>query len=229
MDANAAFMNEWMSTLDDFVHFCPNNPFLSPASTDNNGFDQAKNSDDVIEKPPVMNTVQRQPSASSSSNSFISFANSAAPFTTVSRNPNGGVENPKAPVVKMKTEMDHRESSGKTMISFVPSQDCSDHGNNEQHRNLIRTIEFAAGKRGSAIRSPLQAQDHVLAERKRRQKLTQHFISLSALIPGLKKVSSYIFSGNFCINVQSQKVIGTITAIFNSWTRHLCSETPLNT
>ncbi|KAK8485304.1 hypothetical protein V6N13_095946 [Hibiscus sabdariffa] len=40
---------------------------------------------------------------------------------------------------------------------------------------------------GSLTRTPLHAQDHVIAERKRREKLNQRFISLSALIPGLKK------------------------------------------
>lgn len=38
------------------------------------------------------------------------------------------------------------------------------------------------------------AQDHILAERKRREKLSQRFIALSALVPGLKKV---IFSLKF--------------------------------
>ncbi|GMI67988.1 hypothetical protein like AT4G37850 [Hibiscus trionum] len=40
---------------------------------------------------------------------------------------------------------------------------------------------------GSLTRTPLHAQDHVIAERKRREKLSQRFISLSKLIPGLKK------------------------------------------
>ncbi|KAL5755194.1 hypothetical protein ACOSP7_023414 [Xanthoceras sorbifolium] len=39
----------------------------------------------------------------------------------------------------------------------------------------------------STTRNILQAQDHVIAERKRREKLSQHFIALSALLPGLKK------------------------------------------
>nr|GMC60014.1 transcription factor bHLH18-like [Ipomoea batatas] len=190
---DAAFVNEWMDTLDNnFAHFCPNDPFFPPAfSTGNNGFYGTENSDGgVIRKPAVINSVQFQPPA------YSSFANSASPLiTAVSCNPSGCIENPVVKVMKMKSEMDHRESSGKTMISFMPSpshQDyyCSGRGNHEHRESLIRRIEFGAGKgkTGSAIRTPLQAQDHVLAERKRREKLTQQFISLSALIPGLKKL-----------------------------------------
>lgn len=40
------------------------------------------------------------------------------------------------------------------------------------------------------------AHEHVLAERKRREKLTQKFIALSAILPGLKKVNSHICSMN---------------------------------
>lgn len=39
-------------------------------------------------------------------------------------------------------------------------------------------------------RSPVLAKEHVLAERKRHEKLSQKFIALSALLPGLKKVQS---------------------------------------
>lgn len=39
-----------------------------------------------------------------------------------------------------------------------------------------------------ACRSPSYAQDHVNAERKRREKLNERFIALSALVPGLKKL-----------------------------------------
>ncbi|KAF8404786.1 hypothetical protein HHK36_009675 [Tetracentron sinense] len=37
-------------------------------------------------------------------------------------------------------------------------------------------------------RSPSQSQDHIIAERQRREKLSQNFIALSAIIPGLKKI-----------------------------------------
>lgn len=43
-------------------------------------------------------------------------------------------------------------------------------------------------KNDSFTRSSQHNQDHVLAERKRREKLSQQFIALSALIPGLKKM-----------------------------------------
>ncbi|XP_020229616.1 transcription factor bHLH19 [Cajanus cajan] len=40
----------------------------------------------------------------------------------------------------------------------------------------------------TTTRNPIQAQDHVIAERKRREKLSQRFIALSAIVPGLKKM-----------------------------------------
>ncbi|GJS25744.1 Myc-type, basic helix-loop-helix domain-containing protein [Tanacetum coccineum] len=44
------------------------------------------------------------------------------------------------------------------------------------------------GKAPIIARTPHQAQDHVLAERKRREKLNRQFISMSALLPNLKKM-----------------------------------------
>jgi hypothetical protein len=44
------------------------------------------------------------------------------------------------------------------------------------------------GKRISTSTRISQAQDHIMAERKRREKLSQRFIALSAIVPGLKKV-----------------------------------------
>nr|GMD51690.1 transcription factor bHLH18-like [Ipomoea batatas] len=52
-------------------------------------------------------------------------------------------------------------------------------------------IGFGGGgavKKGAAVRNAVQAQDHVMAERRRREKLTQCFIALSSLVPGLKKL-----------------------------------------
>lgn len=45
------------------------------------------------------------------------------------------------------------------------------------------------------------AHDHVVAERKRREKLNQRFIALSALVPSLKKVP-HGFSPSICITLE---------------------------
>ncbi|KAH0885971.1 hypothetical protein HID58_062067 [Brassica napus] len=69
---------------------------------------------------------------------------------------------------------------------------------NHNSPNLIFSPKQEAGSpdliaRGTKRAQPLarshsNAQDHILAERKRREKLTQRFVALSALIPGLKKM-----------------------------------------
>lgn len=51
----------------------------------------------------------------------------------------------------------------------------------------------------STRRNHRQAQEHILAERKRRQKLTRRFISLSALLPEIKKVLIFNMSSNFLL------------------------------
>ncbi|KAL2348272.1 hypothetical protein Fmac_002272 [Flemingia macrophylla] len=45
-------------------------------------------------------------------------------------------------------------------------------------------------------RSPHHAKDHIIAERKRREKISQQFIALSALIPGLKKMDKATVLGD---------------------------------
>ncbi|KAE8707668.1 Transcription factor bHLH18 [Hibiscus syriacus] len=83
-------------------------------------------------------------------------------------------------------------SSSSHIISFnnsnSPPAVCQQHhgldcdlkpNNNEVSKRVVRSL----------TRTPLHAQDHVIAERKRREKLSQRFISLSALIPGLKKTN----------------------------------------
>ncbi|KAL8528894.1 hypothetical protein ACS0TY_006384 [Phlomoides rotata] len=43
-------------------------------------------------------------------------------------------------------------------------------------------------KRPSRIRPPSQTYDHIVAERKRREQLSQRFMALSTIVPGLKKM-----------------------------------------
>uniref|UniRef100_A0A453IZU0 BHLH domain-containing protein n=1 Tax=Aegilops tauschii subsp. strangulata TaxID=200361 RepID=A0A453IZU0_AEGTS len=46
--------------------------------------------------------------------------------------------------------------------------------------------------RRASTKSTPYAQDHIMAERKRREKINQRFIELSAVIPGLKKVYEHV-------------------------------------
>ncbi|KAM7520340.1 hypothetical protein LguiB_019302 [Lonicera macranthoides] len=63
---------------------------------------------------------------------------------------------------------------------------------NDDHTTISPTYAPQGGqgiKRGTGplTRSPSHALDHVLAERKRRERLAERIIALSAIIPGLKK------------------------------------------
>ncbi|XWS29641.1 hypothetical protein CRYUN_Cryun24cG0046900 [Craigia yunnanensis] len=58
------------------------------------------------------------------------------------------------------------------------------------YENTIYAPKISQGTKRtySMTRSPSHAQDHIMAERKRREKLSQRFIALSAIVPGLKKM-----------------------------------------
>ncbi|KAM7524314.1 hypothetical protein LguiA_014216 [Lonicera macranthoides] len=58
------------------------------------------------------------------------------------------------------------------------------------YENLNNELKFVEGRKSvsTSTRTQPQAQEHVLAERKRREKLTDRFVALSALVPGLKKI-----------------------------------------
>nr|ACN21640.1 putative basic helix-loop-helix protein BHLH19 [Lotus japonicus] len=62
-----------------------------------------------------------------------------------------------------------------------------------------------------ATRSPTQAQEHVIAERKRREKLSQSFVALSAILPGLKKMDKASILGGAIRSVkQLQEQVQTL-------------------
>ncbi|XP_009607937.1 transcription factor bHLH25-like [Nicotiana tabacum] len=91
------------------------------------------------------------------------------------------------------------KSSSGFLISFSSSQEeniaivkshleeinaCQASGGNNNNNNIMYK------------RTPLQAQEHVTAERKRREKMGELFISLSKLVPGLKKLDKSSILGD---------------------------------
>ncbi|XP_022963136.1 transcription factor bHLH19-like isoform X2 [Cucurbita moschata] len=107
-------------------------------------------------------------------------------------------------------------SSSSRIISFGNSHSSSPPSNRvkpnfemwcETNRDLASVIEQGSNcspksgvgmKRSAGVvnRSPLAGQDHVIAERKRREKLSQRFVALSALIPRLKKMDKASILGD---------------------------------
>ncbi|XWS41706.1 hypothetical protein CRYUN_Cryun17cG0105800 [Craigia yunnanensis] len=88
-------------------------------------------------------------------------------------------------------------SSSSHIISFDNSN--SSPAISQQYYGLdcdVKPKNEVSKRADSLTRTPLHAQDHVIAERKRREKLSQRFISLSALIPGLKKTDKNSILGD---------------------------------
>lgn len=62
----------------------------------------------------------------------------------------------------------------------------------ETFRNSLEARKTArTTKKTSRVRPPSQTYDHIIAERKRREQLSQLFVALSTIVPGLKKVQSF--------------------------------------
>ncbi|RDX76547.1 Transcription factor bHLH25, partial [Mucuna pruriens] len=110
-------------------------------------------------------------SAQTSETQFVSFPN---PFSFVDSNhisPLG--------LVKAEDEMVCPIINSTTPPDTIPQ------GNLGNHNYVFKACQEA---KKIGTRSKLsQPQDHIIAERKRREKLSQRFIALSALVPGLQK------------------------------------------
>lgn len=56
----------------------------------------------------------------------------------------------------------------------------------------------AKKKKKVRIRRPSQVQHHIITERKRREQLNQFFITLSGMVPGIKRVTKLYFFFHHC-------------------------------
>ncbi|KAG4971604.1 hypothetical protein JHK85_038025 [Glycine max] len=84
-------------------------------------------------------------------------------------------------LVKPKVEMVCPKINNNTLADMLISQ-----GNLGNQNYLFKASQEA--KKIETRPKLSQPQDHIIAERKRREKLSQRFIALSALVPGLKKM-----------------------------------------
>lgn len=96
---------------------------------------------------------------------------------------------PPAKMLKTASKMIPKASTS-TIISFhnAISETAQYVGDQVHDFSSFLGVSEGYGKATTTTRNPLQAQDHVIAERQRRERLSQMFIQLSSLVPGLKKV-----------------------------------------
>lgn len=74
----------------------------------------------------------------------------------------------------------------------APSQKVITWGDKEDESSIDLKVLERSNVKASSSRMPHYAQEHVLAERKRREKLSRQFLALSTLVPELKKVWNFI-------------------------------------
>lgn len=84
-----------------------------------------------------------------------------------------------------------------TMTRERPLSSCESVGDGQiADPSLLQKRGNYEGDPKAPLKTGGQARDHILAERKRREKLSQRFIALSAMLPGLKKMDKATILGD---------------------------------
>lgn len=102
--------------------------------------------------------------------------------------PKGSDKNNKSPIFSSPNNPSPPLSISSKIISFENSNSSSLDNYYGDEKDYPMTYTEGAKRAGSSFRSPVDAKEHVISERKRRERMGQLLISLSALIPNLKKV-----------------------------------------
>ncbi|KAL0343429.1 UNVERIFIED_CONTAM: hypothetical protein Sangu_1230300 [Sesamum angustifolium] len=76
------------------------------------------------------------------------------------------------------------EKEDVVLLPQASNSKCSSY--NENSEETMQRVQPT--KKRSRIRPPSQTYDHITAERRRREQLSQLFVALSTIVPGLKKV-----------------------------------------
>ncbi|KAF8406155.1 hypothetical protein HHK36_008235 [Tetracentron sinense] len=178
------FMNQWqMNSLpveEDFQYSFSSYPTFNPETQINPTFStdtSMENSQTCVQRPTKqfkttsLNSCTTDhistPEASSSPH-FFSFGNPNSP------------ENQKF--------HGNLASSMKPNDEVASPSDILIHQGSLGNQNYVSKAGEGAKRIGTTTRSPSHNKDHIIAERKRREKLNLRFIALSAIVPGLKKM-----------------------------------------
>ncbi|KAG8384213.1 hypothetical protein BUALT_Bualt04G0094600 [Buddleja alternifolia] len=138
-----------------------------------------------------------QGSNSSSSSEFLTTIQRSSSAASLSAEPPQAVIEP--PCKQRKINRDWSPSSAPIILNFG-NTNSTDQNNLPQKGPPLNSDEDAAvsdvltcqssepAKKISRVRPPSQTYDHIVAERKRRELLSQRFATLSAMVPGLTKM-----------------------------------------
>lgn len=129
-----------------------------------------------------------KPSSASSNSQIISFENSNN-SSSVANSHHFYSLDPTTTTTTLKPKTENLSNHDNLDFTAFISQATYDYN---QQVVLKHDKGAIANKAATITRNPIQAQDHVMAERKRREKLSQRFIALSAILPGLKKVLTHL-------------------------------------
>ncbi|KAM0937959.1 putative transcription factor bHLH family [Dioscorea sansibarensis] len=140
---------------------------------------------------------------SSSSSSFQSHATSSS-ITPQPLNISVDVEKPKK-MLKTNSWNSRQapDASPTSILSFTSGLDSRVNRQNDKDQFIIEDVKpkdlgilFDSNSKRKLSTKPPSYQDHIIAERKRREKLSQKFIALSSIIPNLKKMDKATVLGD---------------------------------
>lgn len=80
------------------------------------------------------------------------------------------------------------QANGNVESSLNPNDGQANNKDLDDGNKKNNAPKVGQKRTNAMIRTPSETQDRVMAERKRREKLSQRFIALSAMVPGLKKM-----------------------------------------
>ncbi|CAA7038128.1 unnamed protein product [Microthlaspi erraticum] len=95
--------------------------------------------------------------------------------------------NHQSPLVTALDAEEAKQLKHRSYMTTTTNQSSNGFGNYVAMGNLQPKQESTLLAQRNVSRGVSQARDHIIAERRRREKLTQRFIALSTLIPGLRK------------------------------------------
>ncbi|XP_062101187.1 transcription factor bHLH19-like [Humulus lupulus] len=188
-----SFSSESYSSYPNFV---PENP--QNLSSNNTILDQAPQTESFERPSKQLKTNSWNSCATTTPNDQISTkasSSSSSQFISFEKYANSASATPENK--KYYNDLDVTTTTITTTLNVKPKDEPGFNGYNMVFQSPYETRNCSPNKYGQGVkrplgvsttRSPLHAQDHVMAERKRREKLSQRFIALSAVVPGLKKM-----------------------------------------